>query len=249
MMASINLTHLSVEYPLLQGRDFSFRNKILESATGGYIKLGTRNRASICALQDICFSISEGERVGLLGANGSGKSTLLKVLAGVYTPTAGSSTVLGSVSNLLDVSAGFNLESTGLENVYLRCSIMGIPRKSVLSKISEIVEFAGLGDFINAPLHTYSSGMLLRLAFASATSFSSDIVLMDEWLSVGDEDFKSKAESRLRKIVDESKILVLASHSKELLEKVCTRGIHLEHGKIVADGPIKEVAGNYFGKG
>jgi lipopolysaccharide transport system ATP-binding protein len=171
---------------------------------------------------------------------------MLRVLSGAYHPGIGSVDVKGTVGSLIDISLGINTEATGIENIFIRGAILGLSKKQIQSRLDAIVEFSELGDFINLPVRTYSSGMHLRLAFAVATEISPEILLMDEWLSVGDEDFRHKAEERLLNVVESTSILFLASHSRELLEKLCTRVIWLEHGRVVADGPPSKVLNRYF---
>lgn len=198
------------------------------------------------ALDSLSFQIHPGERVGLVGHNGSGKSTLLRTLGRVYIPSQGTANIVGRLSSLIDISLGINPEATGRENIHIRASLLGLSKAEISEKFDEIVEFSELGDFIEMPVRTYSSGMHLRLAFAVSTVVSPEIILMDEWLSVGDEAFRHKAESRLRGLIDKSEILVIASHSKELLKDICSRGIWLEHGKIKMDAPIEQVVEAYF---
>jgi lipopolysaccharide transport system ATP-binding protein len=199
------------------------------------------------ALNDVSFTLNEGDRVGLVGHNGAGKSTLLRVLSGVFVPTGGTAIIEGSVGSLIDVSLGINPEASGRENIFLRGVLLGLSKVEVKEKFEEIVEFSELGEFIEMPMRTYSSGMQLRLAFAVSTIVRPEILLMDEWLSVGDEGFKDKASERLTTIVDSSKILVLASHSRELLEKVTNKALWLEHGEVKMLGPSAEVLEAYFG--
>jgi lipopolysaccharide transport system ATP-binding protein len=201
----------------------------------------------ISALKDINLEILPGDRLGIIGPNGSGKSTLLRVLAGIYEPTSGSVDRLGTIASLVDISLGINPENTGRENIYLRGKLMGLSNKDIAQKIDEIIEFSELGDFISLPVRTYSSGMLLRLAFAVATSIAADVLVMDEWLSVGDGSFADRAELRLKKLVEQSEILVIASHSKKLVESTCNKVIWLEHGIIKDAGTTKEVIQTYFG--
>ena len=199
------------------------------------------------ALNAVTLSLTEGDRVGLIGRNGAGKSTLLRVISGVYRPTSGTATITGTVGTLIDISLGINPEASGRQNIFLRGAMLGISKKEIRDRFDEIVEFSELGEFIEAPVRTYSSGMQLRLAFSVSTVFVPEILVMDEWLSVGDQNFKDKAEARLQEVVSSTRILVLASHSRELLEKTCTRGIFLDKGHVLMDGPIAEVAEAYFG--
>jgi lipopolysaccharide transport system ATP-binding protein len=220
---------------------------LLEVATGGRLDKDPNGRVLVRALQRINFEIVEGERVGLLGHNGAGKSTMLRVLSRVYTPQSGTANIDGRITSLIDISLGINPEASGRENVFVRGTLLGLSKSEITEKFEEIVEFSELGDFIEMPVRTYSSGMHLRLAFAVSTVLKPEILLMDEWLSVGDESFKNKAEERLTNLVDSAKILVIASHSRKLIEKTCTRAIWMEHGQIKMDGPAMEVAAAYFG--
>jgi lipopolysaccharide transport system ATP-binding protein len=199
------------------------------------------------ALSDITFRLREGDRVALLGHNGAGKSTLLRALGRVYAPTKGIADIVGETGSLIDISLGINPEATGRENVLIRGQLLGLSKTEVSEKYEEIVAFAELGDFMEMPVRTYSSGMHLRLAFAVSTVVRPEILLMDEWLSVGDADFQKKAEERLRDLVSGTKILAIATHSRELVESVCNRAIWLEHGNIKMDGPVSEVSKAYFG--
>ena len=172
---------------------------------------------------------------------------MLRVLSRVYTPQSGAAKIDGRVTSLIDISLGINPEASGRENVYVRGTLLGLSKSEISEKFDEIVEFSELGDFIEMPVRTYSSGMHLRLAFAVSTVLKPEILLMDEWLSVGDESFRNKAEERLTNLVDSAKILVIATHSRELIEKTCTRAIWMEHGQVKMDGPAQEVAAAYFG--
>ena len=246
-MAKITFENVSVEFPIFNANGRSLTSRLLEVATGGRLDKDPSGRVLVKALQGINFEISDGERVGLLGHNGAGKSTMLRVLSRVYAPQVGSAKIDGKVTSLIDISLGINPEATGRENVFVRGALLGLTRNEIAEKFSEIVEFSELGDFIEMPVRTYSSGMHLRLAFAVSTVLKPEILLMDEWLSVGDENFRNKAEERLTNLVDSAKILVIASHSRELIEKTCTRAIWLEHGQVKLDGDAKSVAAAYFG--
>lgn len=246
-MAHIALDHAGVQFSLFSGKHQSIRSAFIATATGGQLAHDPSGKVVVRALEDVSLTISEGERVGLLGRNGAGKSTLLRVVSKVYRPSSGTADIQGSISSLIDISLGINPEATGRQNVYLRAAMLGIPKKEIRRRFDEIVDFSELGDFIEAPVRTYSSGMQLRLAFSVSTVFVPEILVMDEWLAVGDQDFKDKAEARLHEVVNSTRILVLASHSRELLEKTCTRGILLEKGEVVMDGPIGEVTERYFG--
>lgn len=202
---------------------------------------------NINALTDITLDILSGDRIGIIGHNGAGKSTLLRLLSGIYEPTAGSITRTGTVASLVDISLGIDPESTGRENIFVRGKLLGLSKKEINTKINEIVEFSELGDYINLPVRTYSSGMLLRLAFSVSTSITADILIMDEWLSVGDEAFSDRASNRLKFLVDESEILVIASHTQSLIESTCNKVVWLDKGVVRKAGPTKEITAEYFG--
>ena len=234
MNAYIRAFHVSVDFPIYNAPHRSLKKSLLRVATGGHISAETGHRVTIRALDDISFEIREGDRIGLTGHNGSGKTTLLRMLAGVYEPTSGTLEVKGRVASLLDISIGMDFEASGIENIFLRGLLMGLSRREIKEKIEEIMDFSGLGGFLEMPVRTYSSGMTMRLAFSIATSVEADILLMDEWLSVGDTDFVKKAEERLKGLVFKTPILVMATHSQEILSEVCNKKILLEEGSIIS---------------
>ena len=245
-MAHILFDHVTIDFPIYNARNRSLKNKVMQVATGGIVNFGAEGTV-IRALSDVSFEISEGERVGLVGHNGAGKSTLLRVLTNVYAPVSGRVQILGDIGSLVDISLGIDGEATGRENIFIRAALLGLRRDQIEDKFEEIVEFSELGDFIDMPVRTYSSGMHLRLAFAVATVIRPEILLMDEWLSVGDAAFNKKAEKRLNDLLQSSRILVLASHSRDLIEKTCTRALWFEHGKLKMDSGPKEVCRAYWG--
>ncbi|WP_109078718.1 ABC transporter ATP-binding protein [Aggregatibacter kilianii] len=228
----IILNNVSVRFPIYDAKQRSFKQTLLNAATGG--KIITNNRImEIEALKNINLNIQEGDRVSLIGHNGSGKTTLLRVLSGVYVPNSGNVDIKGRITSLLDSMLGMDPEASGLENIKLRGLFLGIKPKKIESLIDEIIDFSELGDFIHMPVRTYSSGMVLRLAFSISTVTHPEILLMDEWISVGDEQFKEKAEKRLGAFVDRAGILVMATHDHQLAKRICNKHIHLEHGVIV----------------
>jgi lipopolysaccharide transport system ATP-binding protein len=246
-MARIIFDKANVSFPIFNANGRSFTSRLLQVATGGKLDADPNGRVVVKALEDISFELKDGERLGLLGHNGAGKSTLLRALSGVYVPNSGIARIEGEVGSLIDLSLGINPEATGRENIFIRGALLGLSKDEIRTHFDSIVEFSELGDFIEMPVRTYSSGMHLRLAFSVSTVVRPEILLMDEWLSVGDESFRHKAEARLTEVVDSTKILVIATHSRDLLEKTCTRAIWLEHGQIKMDGPAREVAQAYFG--
>jgi lipopolysaccharide transport system ATP-binding protein len=237
-MAQLLLDRVSVEFPVFGAHATSLKRVLMASVAGGVIRNET-GVTKIRALDGISLDLRSGDRLGLVGHNGAGKSTMLRTLAGIYPPVAGVYRCVGSVSSLIEPTMGIEPELTGLENISLRGVIMGISPAEMESLTPEIIDFCELGNYLNMPVRTYSSGMMMRLAFSIATTVRSDILLMDEWLSVGDAGFQAKAERRLREVVDRAKILVLASHSPGLIQKECNRVVELLHGKIVRDEPIR----------
>lgn len=246
-MAHITLEKASVVLPIFNSSARSITNTLVSAATGGALTAQKGGHLSIEALKNIDLEIVAGDRIGIVGHNGSGKSTLLRLLSGVYEPSSGEIKRSGTVSSLVDISLGINGENTGRENIFLRGKLMGLSKKEIDQKIDEIIEFSELGEYINLPVRIYSSGMLLRLAFSVSTSITADILIMDEWLSVGDGAFAERSSQRLRNLVDESEILVIASHTRELLEETCNKIVWLEHGLIRKVGPTQEILPEYFG--
>lgn len=221
-----------VEFPVYNTSHRSLKKAFFMAATGGRIASDASGHVRIRALDDVSFEFLEGDRIGIQGHNGSGKSTLLKVLAGCFEPFSGSLVTRGKISSLLDISSGFDPESTGYENIFLRGLVMGLKPDQIREKTEEIAIFSELGEYLNMPIRTYSSGMIMRLAFSVSINVEGDILLMDEWLSVGDADFSEKAEKKLNSLVEKIPILVIASHSEDLLKKVCNKRFRLTHGKM-----------------
>ena len=246
-MALIEFSNVCVDFPGYNASGRSLKKNLMQVATGGRIGSDNGGRVVVRSIDNLSFTLTDGERVGLIGHNGAGKSTLLRLLSGVYYPTGGTVHREGNVGSLIDISLGIDPEATGRENIFLRGGLLGMTKRDIRLAFDSIVTFSELGDFVDMPLRTYSSGMHLRLAFAVSTLLRPEILLMDEWLSVGDEHFKHKAEARLKDLVQSSNILVIASHDRELVQDVCTRVLWLEHGRIRADGRPEEVLQAYFG--
>jgi lipopolysaccharide transport system ATP-binding protein len=234
-MSSIITKNMSIEFPVYGSNSRSIKNTALRAVTGGAITKDASDKIVVKALDGISFNWQAGDRVGLVGQNGSGKTTLLRALTGAYVPTSGMLQINGSVASMLSISLGMEGDATGIENIYLRGTMIGLNKAELKRLSDEVVEFSELADYIHMPMRTYSSGMMMRIAFGISTSVTADIVLMDEWLSVGDEEFAAKAEARLQKLVNSAKILVIASHNSGLIEKMCNRVMHLEHGSVVSD--------------
>jgi ABC-2 type transport system ATP-binding protein len=193
------------------------------------------------ALRDVSLDVHQGETVALLGLNGSGKSTLLKLISGVLQPDAGTVRTRGRVAGLIEVGAGFHHDLSGRDNVYLNGAILGMSEKQINEMFDSIVEFAEIGEFIDTEVKFYSSGMYLRLAFSIAVHTDPEIFLIDEILAVGDEPFQRKCIAKIKELAEAGKTLFVVSHDLDLVSTVCERGVLLEHGNVVLDGPVAEV--------
>lgn len=240
-MTAIDLINVSLDFPIYSAKARSIRTDLLRRIGGRIQEAEESGRLVVRALRDINLSLRSGDRLGLIGRNGSGKSTLLRVMAGVYEPPVGTVRIIGKTSSLLDLTLGMDLELTGYENIVLRGVVLGMTRTEAQERTPEIASFSELGDFLDLPVRTYSSGMLLRLAFAISTVSRPDIVLLDEMISAGDDDFARKASARIDELVDNASILVLASHSHEILRRFCTQVAVLARGEIDQLGPTQEV--------
>lgn len=245
-MVKIELKNVCVDIPVYNSQGRSLKKTVMGVATGGKIGLTENGHSIVRSLENVNLSLNSGERLGIVGHNGAGKSTLLRVLGKVYYPTSGTAEIQGKIGSLIDISLGIDPEATGVENIFLRAALLGIPKDLISSKLDEIILFSELGEFIKMPVRTYSTGMHMRLAFAVSTMINPEILLMDEWLSVGDLNFRTKAENRLSSLIERSNILIIASHSRTLIEKCCNRVIWLEHGKVVMDDDPSVVCSKYF---
>lgn len=236
-MALLKLDHVTIDLPIFGFDAGSLKKTLASTVTGGRIKLET-GITVVRALDDVSLSLRDGDRLGLCGHNGAGKSTLLRTLAGVYPPTKGTYRREGTLASFIDPFLGIEVDATGYENIHLRGLVMGLNRATMNRILPEISEFSGLGSYLEMPVRTYSTGMLTRLAFSIVTSVRADILLLDEWLSVGDAEFQEQADQRMREIVDNTGILVLASHSPDLIRRECNRVIQLSHGRKVRDNEL-----------
>lgn len=197
------------------------------------------------ALKDISFKVEQGDRVGILGLNGAGKSTLLKIISGVFKPTEGKITVDGKIVPLLELGAGFDRQYTGGENIFLYGTVLGYSREFLKEKYNEIVEFSGLGEFIDVPIKNYSSGMRARLGFSIATIVDPEILILDEVLSVGDRKFKKKSLKKIKSMMSSNVTVLFVSHNTDQIREICNKAILLEHGKLIAKGEVNEVCDYY----
>ncbi len=240
----VELRGVSLRFVSYSDKQYSFKRAVLD------LVLRRESPAPVSefwALKEIGLRIHHGERVGIVGGNGAGKSTLLRVLAGIYPPTTGSVEVRGNVAPLIEMGAGFNIELSGFDNILYNGAMLGFSRKQMLSKVEGIHEFTGLREFADLPLKYYSSGMYMRLAFAVATEIDPEILIIDEALGVGDAAFQDRAKQRILRLLDRSHAVILVSHDMSTLRQVCTRGLWLHHGRLVADGPIEQVIEAYLG--
>lgn len=201
---------------------------------------------TVHALKNLNLTIRDGERLAIIGHNGAGKSTLLKTLAGIYPPTTGSLRVEGRISSMFELATGFEMESNGWDNIYLRGLMLGESPEEIKDKMLEIAEFSELGEFLNMPVKYYSSGMFVRLAFSVSTAIHPDILLLDEVVAAGDAEFLQKANRRMHEMVDISKIMVLVTHSMDSALEMCNRCIWMERGEIMMDGTPEEVTRAYL---
>jgi lipopolysaccharide transport system ATP-binding protein len=232
-MASINVSGLSLQFPIFGADAHSLKKTLAARTIGGAIGRNASGSAVVQALHGITFNLKAGDRLGLVGPNGSGKTTLLRTLAGAYAPDSGRVETDGRITALLDIGIGMDPFANGYENIYMRGMLSGFTRKEIHERIDEIVAFSGLGEFVAMPLKAYSAGMQARLAFAAATAFDSDILLMDEWIAAGDADFRQSAHKRLVDMVDKAKVLVLASHDENIINTFCNKVLHLKGGRVV----------------
>jgi ABC-2 type transport system ATP-binding protein len=232
---AINVTDLGVQYSLKFTRKTTLRHSLTRrmSVEGG--------DSRFWALHDVTFHVEQGESLGVIGPNGAGKSTLLQVLAGIITPSAGVVEVDGHVSSLLSLGAGFDSDLSGRDNIRLAGAFMGLPHAIVEERLPAMVAFADLGEFIDAPIKTYSSGMKARLGFAIATSVNPDILLLDEVLATGDAAFREKSKARVLELVKEAKAIVLVTHDMSWVSEYCNKAMLLEKGRIVAVGSPADV--------
>ena len=244
-MAKIELHSVSIEFPIYNVSARSFKKNFIRLATGGSIIEDANNHMMISALNNISLSIEHGDQVGLLGHNGAGKSTFLKLLATIYEPTRGVIKIDGKISPMLNLMQGIETELSGYENIMFRGTLLGLTRQEIEKKITEIAELTGLGDYLAMPVRTYSSGMMVRLAFAISTSITPDILLIDEVFGEGDANFIEKAREKMRSLVNHSSIVVMATHSDKIMHEFCNKGLVLENGGIKYYGPLETALAIY----
>lgn len=241
----IHLDSVHLKYPLMGHYSHSLQSLIGKKVGGILHREHDELVNYVYALRDISLKIDDGSRLGIVGHNGAGKTTLLRVLSGVYPPTSGNIKISGKISALTDFTLGMEPNATGLKNIIFRLVFMGFSFKEASKAVDEIVEFSELGDFINLPVRTYSTGMFLRLAFAISTHFTPDILILDEVIGAGDEAFRAKAKARLDSLISSSRIVVLSSHDLGAVKIYCDSAIMMEQGKIIAHGNPDDVVNIY----
>jgi len=243
-MASISVANLTIDIPVYDVAGSSIRKLLLKGTVGGrFAQSG--HKLVVNALKNVTFEAHEGDRIGLVGVNGSGKTTLLRVLSGAYPPSGGSVRMEGDISPLFDLMLGMNPDATGYENIRICGLFRGLPRHELQARGDEIAEFTELGSYLAMPIRTYSSGMLLRLAFAIATARDPEILLIDEAIGAGDASFHHKAFARLEGLVRQSSILIVATHAEAIIRRLCNKVIWLHHGSLVEYGEVTRVLDAY----
>ncbi len=256
-MVRIEASHLHLDLPIYGGRSRSLKHTLFKRATlsgaprsiagqvGGVIEAETTGKVVVKALDDVSFTLQQGDRVGLVGHNGAGKTTLLRVIAGILEPIAGELEVMGSVTPMFNLTDGMDMEATGYENIWIRGQILGCSRSYITRCVDDVVEFCELGDFLNMPIRIYSAGMLVRLGFGIATALRPQILVMDEMIGAGDAAFFERARVRLARFIEAAGILVVATHSPDIIRTWCNKAMWLAHGKLAAFGPVDEVMTAY----
>lgn len=238
---------LCVDFPLYHGSARSLKKTFLSRAQGRFGQ-DTASRTVVQALREISFSLTPGDRLGLVGSNGAGKSTLLRAIAGIYEPVAGRVRIEGTLNALLDTNLGMNLELSGRENIMLRGLYAGMGRGEIAALEEDVQNFADLGEFLDLPVRFYSSGMVIRLGFGLATAIKPQVLLMDEWFMAGDATFQTKAHARLENVVRGAEIMVITSHMPGVILEWCTRAIWLDQGRVRLDGSPADVMAAYLGR-
>ena len=244
-MAHIELKNVTLDLPIYDVQGRSLKKQVLRMGRRNRIAEGNDGVIVVRALDDLSFRFDRGDRVGLIGHNGAGKSTLLRAMAGIYPPTAGSLSRVGKAVPLLDISLGMDENSTGMQNIRLRGLLLGMTDAEIRKKQNDISEVIELGDYLDLPIRTYSSGMKMRLAFAVSTAVDAEILLLDEVMGVGDASFMHKAEARLEELHDRAEIVVLAMHSNKEIRKVCNKALWMERGRVRAFGEVDDVVSQY----
>ena len=241
----IELDNVTMKFNLGIEKNFSIKQAFVNFLNPKHKR---QKKEYFCALNDISFSVKKGEVVGLIGSNGAGKSTLLKVVSGVMKPTKGKVKVEGAISPMIELGAGFDMELTARENIYLNGAILGYSKKFIDSKFENIVEFSELRDFLDVPIKNFSSGMTAKLAFSIATVVEPEILIVDEILSVGDIKFQEKSKNKMLDMIKGGTTVLYVSHSLQSIKELCDKVVWIEHGKMIKMGPAKEICEEYYEK-
>jgi ABC-type polysaccharide/polyol phosphate transport system ATPase subunit len=249
-MAHIVLDNAGVELAVYNSRGRALKSEILRRTVGGGLENDhDRSIQVIKALNKISFEARNGDRIGLVGGNGAGKTTLLRVLSRVYPPTAGRVKIEGSISSLIDLSMGMDTDASGYENIIMRGIMLGLDSTQAKAIIEDVEQFSELGEFLSLPIRTYSSGMMLRLAFAVSTAVHPDILILDEVIGVGDAAFAERAEKRMHDMISNANIVFLASHDNNTIKRLCNRTLWLKSGRLMMDGSPDDVLEAYYADG
>lgn len=243
----LSLDKVSVSFPVYQGGSRSLKKSLLSRGSAGRIARDADDRITIDALHEVSLSLDKGDRLALIGANGAGKTTLLRVMAGIYEPVAGTVSVRGRISPMFDIALGIDTDLSGYDNIRLRGLLLGLPAREIDRLLPGICDFTELGDYLDMPVRTYSSGMMLRLTFAVATCFEPEVLLMDEWILAGDAHFMAKARARIDSFVEKASALVLASHNLDICRRWCNKAVWMEQGRVRAFGAPEDVIKSYQG--
>ncbi len=232
MTVTLKFENVTIQYPVYNHRSMSLRNQLVRISTGGRIESDAGHVQLVTALRNVSFELKKGDAVGLIGHNGAGKSTLLRSMAGVFAPAQGNITRVGRVATLLELGTGMDPELSGYENIVRMSMLLGMQKDEIVANTQEIEAFTQLGDFLQLPVRTYSSGMTMRLLFAVATSTKPDILLVDEMFGTGDAEFQIKAKTRMEELIRSVGIFVFASHDTKMVTQYCNRFFFLEHGNM-----------------
>lgn len=241
----IRLDGVNVSFPVYHGGSRSLKKAILSRGSAGRIARDANDRVTVDALRDVSFSLDRGDRLALIGANGAGKTTLLRVMAGIYEPVGGTVQIGGRISPMFDIALGIDSELSGYDNIRLRGLLLGLSSREIERLLPTIVDFTELGDYLDMPVRTYSSGMMLRLTFAVATCYEPEVLLMDEWILAGDAHFMAKARERIDTFIQKASVLVLASHNLDVCRRWCNKGLWMDRGNIKAFGPVEDIIAAY----
>jgi ABC-type polysaccharide/polyol phosphate transport system ATPase subunit len=243
--SELSLENVNVSFPIYHGGSRSLKKSLLFRGSGGQLASDASHRIVVQALRNISLQFRTGDRVALVGTNGAGKTTLLRAMAGVHEPVTGVIKSVGRISPMFDISLGIDGDMSGYDNIRLRGLILGLSATEIEDRMADIVGFTELGEYLDIPVRTYSSGMMTRLTFAVATCFAPEIVLMDEWIIAGDAAFLVKAQQRIETFVEKAGILVLASHSNEICRRWCNKAVWMERGEVKLQGDIESVLASY----